>query len=286
MRRLVEPLNASLSAVSLVHLDSAADKPRQYWQERASGEIMGVLNLVNGWHALLRYKLGELLPEQHIRPFHVQELLEWLSVQLDLASPLHVEDNPVIESNRESLQEAMLLLYSAAFTLGPNVHLVVQSTNNGVWLRVRYATSGNTPCPNSLNALLDRLTGNWRLEDTAFELRTAADFVALSGSQLHFQGTEHFCEMAFFVYAAGKRPPEPARTPEVTVPPGLASSVEEELLNSVPTHRLDDLDDSTKPLQEIARQQELNQMIDSVVEDIFGSAASQNPEDTEPSHSD
>ncbi len=246
MRRLIEPLNAGLAAVSLVHLDSAADKPREYWQQRATGEVMGVLNLVNAWHALIRYKLGELLPHQHIRPFDVQELLDWLSSQLELVNPLHVGEKLILESSREALQEALLLLYSAAYTLGPNVHLIVQSTGNGVWFRVRYGRRGDQACASSLDDLINRLSGNWRLEDSAFELRLANDFVALSGSQLHLQGTEHFCEMAFFVYAVGQRPPEPRRMPQVTQPPPMAASAEDEILISV--SRRTAPDEETKPL--------------------------------------
>ena len=246
MRRVTEPLNAALAAISLVHLESAADRPRAYWQERATGEVLGVLNLVNAWHALIRYKLGELLPEQHNRPFQVQDLLDWVSHQLELSNPLRAEDNLVLEASQEALQEALLLLYSAVYTLGPNVHLVVQSMENGVWFRVRYARTGQA-CSNSLPELLDSLSGNWRLEDTAFELRTAADFIALSGSQLHLQGTERFCEMAFFVYAVGKRPPEPRLTREVAEPPPITTAPEDKILGSVIRSSEEDV---TRPLGE------------------------------------
>ncbi len=248
MRRVTEPLNAALAAISLVHLDSAADKPREYWQERSTGEVLGVLNLVNAWHALLRYKLGELLPEQHIRPFQVQDLLDWVSYQLELTNPLRAEKNLMVEASQESLQEALLLLYSAVYTLGPNVHLVVQNIDNGVWFRVRYARTGKG-CPASLDDLLEQLDGNWRLEDTAFELRTAADFITLSGSQLHLQGTEQFCEMAFFVYAVGKRPPEPLKRTEISEPPPITASAEEAILSSIAAIT----DDATKPLPPATR---------------------------------
>ncbi len=232
LRRVVEPLNAALAAISLLHLDSAADKPRAYWQERATNEVMGTLNLINAWHALIRFKLGELLPQQHIRPFYVQEMLDWLAYQLQLVNPLHAEKNLLIEANRESLQEALLLLYSAAYTLGPSVRLIVQNTTDGMWFRVRYAKVGPAPCNEDLDALIQRLSGNWRLEDTAFELRTAADFIALNGSQLHLQGSEQSCEMAFFVYTLGRRPANPLSTAQVTEPPALQTSDSEEILYS------------------------------------------------------
>lgn len=265
MSRMTEPLNAGLAAISLVHLEEAADKPRAYWQERASGEVLGVLGLVNAWHALIRYKLGELLPSQHIRPFAVQDLLDWLTYQLELVSPLRVEDNLTLESSKEAIQEALLMLYSAAYTLGPSVHLVVQSTSTGVWFRVRYGHSKNVAtCPNSLEDLLNQLSGNWRLENTSFEIRTAADFVALSGSQLHLQGSETFCEMAFFVYAIGQRPPEPLRARQVTQPPPIASSSTEELMLSLAANGADQVD--TRVLPGI----EVDHMIEATIQDVFG----------------
>jgi hypothetical protein len=272
MRRMTEPLNAGLAAISLIHMDTAADKPREYWQERATGEVLGVLNLVNAWHALIRYKLGELLPHQHIRPFNVQDLLDWLSYHLELVSPLQVEENLIIESSRECLQEALLMLYSAAYTLGPNVHLVVQSTAVGVWFRVRYArSSGEKPCPGNLDVLLERLNGNWRLEDTAFELKTAADFILLSGSQLHLQGTDNFCEMAFFVYAVGHRPPDPLKMPEVTQPPPIATDEAEELLIAYANSAKDA--DATQVLHDDALEADLEDLIDATLDDIFADDA-------------
>jgi hypothetical protein len=230
MRRITEPLNASLAAIGLVHLESAASRPREYWQNRATSEVLGVLNLTNAWHALIRYKLGELLPRQHIRPFDTRTLLDWLTVQLELSRPLRIEDTLLLESSPEALQEALLLLYSAACTLGPNVHLVVRSLSNGIWFRIRYGHTAGKDSPKNLDALLEQLRGNWRMEDTAFELRTAADFVALSGSKLHFQSTEYYCELIFFVYAAGKRPPEPLSGAEVNAPPPMADTTGADIL--------------------------------------------------------
>ncbi len=283
MRRIVEPLNAALAAVSLVHLESAADKPRSYWQERATGEVLGVLNLVNAWHALIRFKLGELLPQQHIQPFYVQDLLDWLTYHLQHGAPLRAEQNLAIEANRGSLQEALLLLNSAVYTLGPSVNLLVESTGNGVWFRVRYARLGK-PCHTSLESLLETLEGNWRLQDTAFELRTAADFIALNGSVLHLQGTEHFCEMAFFIYAVGKRPPEPLKTPQVTQPPPLEETGAEEILNAFVT--VSSGDDATRPLPESAAAQEQEQGARPAEDEPSSPQAAEDsaPADPDPDH--
>ncbi|MFC1961398.1 hypothetical protein ACFLYO_11900, partial [Chloroflexota bacterium] len=148
---------------------------------------------------------------------------------------------------------------------GPSVHLVVQSTGNGVWFRVRYGHSkAAATCPETIDELLEQLSGNWRLENTSFEIRTAADFVALSGSQLHLQGSETFCEMAFFVYAIGHRPPEPLQANQVTQPPPIASSTTEELLISLAAGAVADSD--TKPLPET----EVNNMIEATILDVFG----------------
>ena len=112
------------------------------------------------------------------------------------------------------------------------MRLIVQNTTDGMWFRVRYAKVGPAPCTDDLDALIQRLSGNWRLEDTAFELRTAADFIALNGSQLHLQGNQQFCEMAFFVYTLGRRPANPLKTAQVTEPPALQTSESEEILYS------------------------------------------------------
>ncbi|MBN2472630.1 MAG: hypothetical protein JXN59_18040 [Anaerolineae bacterium] len=264
MRRITEPLNASLSAVALVHLDSAANRPREYWQDRATREVLGVLNLVNAWHALIRFKQGELLPQQHIRPFNAQDLLDWLTTQLELSNPLRIKEDMMLESSKEALQEALLLLYSAAYTLGPNVHLLVKSLTNGVWFRVRYSHSGRGAAPLDLNDLLDQLKGNWRLEDTAFELRLAHDFITLSGGKLHFQSTESFCELAFFVYALGKRPPEPLKDEDVDAPPPITETRAEEIMLAISSKDQSDL------ITHRFSEQELTRMVDRTVLEVFG----------------
>lgn len=272
MRRMTEPLNASLAAIELLHLDSAADRPREYWQERASREVLGVLNLVNAWHALVRFKLGELLPQQHIRPFNAQDMLDWLSVQLELSSPLRIKTDIMLESSKEALQEALLMLYSAAYTLGPNVHLVVKRVSNGVWFRIRYARVGKNQCPDGLAHLMDALRGNWRLEDTAFELRLADDFITLSGSKLHFQGTEQFCELAFFVYGVGKRPAEPLNSVEVNAPPTVSESPEEDF----PLIVSQDAEPKDLDTQKFS-EEELAEMVDQTLEQVFGETAGITP---------
>lgn len=266
MRRMTEPLNASLSALGLIHLDSAADRPREYWQARATGEVLGVLNLVNAWHALIRFKLGELLPQQHIRPFSAQSMLDWLSIQLELSNPLRINTDVTLEASKEALQEALLLLYSAAYTLGPNVHLAVKSISNGMWFRIRYGKIGEQ-IPQDLDHLLETLTGNWRLEDTAFELRLANDFVTLSGSKLHFQGTAQFCELAFFVYAVGKRPPDPLTSAEVNAPPGVNDPQDDDFLLAVPEA------DAPEDLNtQMFSQEEIAHLVDQTLDRVFGDA--------------
>jgi len=272
MRRLIEPLNAGLAAISLVHLPTAAGKPRAYWQARATGEVLSVLNLINAWQALIRYKLGELLPRQHIRPFPAQELLDWLSLQLELVTPLRAEENLTLEANREALQEALLLLYSAAFTLGPNVHLLVQCLASGMWFRVRFNRTGDRPGPRSLADLLAPLSGNWRLEDTALELQLAADFLTLSGSRLHVQGTEHLTELAFFVYAQGRRPPDLLTEREISEPPPITIQDTEELLIAY-SRSAGGTGESTQPLPE----SEVERLVDETIMMVFGPDAGRAP---------
>ena len=204
---------------------------------------------------------------------------------MELSNPLRIKDNMMLESSKEALQEALLMLYSVAYTLGPNVHLVVKSLTNGVWFRIRYSHTGEA-APYSLNDLLERLKGNWRLEDTAFELRLANDFITLSGSKIHFQSTEHFCELAFFVYAVGKRPPDPLKGTDVNEPPPITETRAEEILLTLPGDEHNDL------ITHRFSEQELNRLVEKTVRRVFGDeagepvAASTPPEDIDPDNDD
>ena len=199
--RIGDSLNAAVSAIALSDMPEAQDKPPGFWKERASNKISNVLNLFTAWSYLIRYKMGETIPERALRPFRANALLGWLGGQLQLSSLPQIESNPLLGGNQQTLQEALLLLYSAAFTQGSGVRLSLEASKTGMWFRVQFTRS--KPLPADLDTLLTSFGEHWRDRDTAFELRTARDFVALNGSELIVNSYHNVGEFAFFVRGAG-----------------------------------------------------------------------------------
>lgn len=194
--RIADSLNAALSGIALSDMPEAQDKPPGYWQERATAKVSNVLNLFTAWSNLIRFKLDGTIPERALRPFPANALLAWLGSQLQLSPVPRLADDPTLVANQETLQEALLLLYSAAFTQGSGVRLEVGPASEGLWFRVRFAR--NTPIPPTFDALLASFGDHWRDQDTLFELATARDFVALNGLELVLNTSGEQCEFAFF----------------------------------------------------------------------------------------
>ncbi len=216
--RIAGSLNEALSGIALSDMPEAQDKPPGFWKDRATTKIAGVLNLFTAWSYLIRFKMGESLPERAIRPFQANTLLAWLGAQLQLDPPPQTESNPQLHANQETLQEALLLLYSVAFTQGAGVRLELEVSRLGMWFRVKF--SRTQPMPSTLDELLAGFGDHWRAQDTGFELATARDFVRLNGAELMLNSSSAHGEFMFFVRAAGapkkKTPPPPARA---QVPP-------------------------------------------------------------------
>ncbi len=215
--RIADSLNAALSAIALSDMPEAQDKPPGFWKGRATTKVSGVLNLYMAWSYLIRYKMGETIPERAVRPFRVNALLGWLASQLQLSPVPIIESNPLLQANQETIQEALLLLYSAAFTQGANVRLDVEPLQAGVWFRVKFSRRGDLP--ENLDALLATFKDHWRSQDTAFELLTARDFVRLNGYELVLNSVKNQGELVFFVREAGKIRVSPAAAP-VSTPTG------------------------------------------------------------------
>jgi hypothetical protein len=159
------------------------------------------------WSYLIRYKLGETIPDRAVRPFRINSLLAWLAGQLQLVPAPTVANDPLLHANQETLQEALLLLYSVAFTQGANVRLELESYAPGTWFRVRFTRP--TPLAPTLDAFLASFKTHWRAQDTLFELTTARDFVRLNGYELLLNSGNQFGEFAFFVRTAGTKPLRP-----------------------------------------------------------------------------
>ncbi|MBN1678999.1 MAG: hypothetical protein JW966_01820 [Anaerolineae bacterium] len=211
--RISDSLNAALTSIALSDMPEARDKPPGFWQKRASTRISNTLNLFTAWSYLIRYKIGEGIPERALRPFMVNSLLEWLSTQLQLPTTPTFSKDLLLRANQASLQEALMLLYSVAFTQGSGVRLDVETVDRGVWFRIRF--SRLTPLPSTLDELIASFGDHWRSKDAVFELTTARDFVRLNGSELLIHASEGHGEFAFFIRAAAVASPAPPAEPEV-----------------------------------------------------------------------
>ena len=200
-----EHLNAALAAISLLEPNEESKSEMEgFWQARAVEQVLNALNLHNAWSSLIRYKMGESLMPQQTRQFQANDLLRWLSRELQLDDTPQSPKDVTLSGNRETLQEALLLLRSCAQMLGPNVHLFAQNHEDGMWFRVRYDTL--KPPPPTVEDLIASLGRNWRARSTAFELARAKDFLAINGCELLYQiSKEGYCEMAFFIPAVGKK---------------------------------------------------------------------------------
>jgi hypothetical protein len=198
--RLTNQLNEALSGIALIDMPEAQDKPPGYWKERATTKIVNVLNLFTAWTWLARFKMGEPIPERAVRPFRTNDLLKWVSAQLQLYPVPVTTSNPLLRGNQETLQEALLLLHSVAYTQGSSVRLAFEATKLGTWLRIRFDRA--RPLPTSLDDLIASFGDHWRAKDTEFELKMARDFIQLNGCELTLIATASYGEFSFFVRAA------------------------------------------------------------------------------------
>lgn len=199
--RVADSLNAALSSIALSDMPEAQGRPPGFWKERAMIRVANVLNLVVAWSHLIRYKRGEPIPTQAQRTFRANALLTWLSGQLHITPPPLIEADPLLHGNQETLQEALLMLYSAAQALGTGVRLETEVTRLGTWFHVRFARPATLP--STLDALLASFREHWRDQSTRFELTIARDFVRMNGAELMLGTSGMQADLMFFVRAAG-----------------------------------------------------------------------------------
>ncbi|MBN1202068.1 MAG: hypothetical protein JXJ20_09450 [Anaerolineae bacterium] len=231
--RIADSLNAALSAIALSDMPEAQNEPPGFWKDRAAIKIANVLNLFMAWSYLIRFKLGETVPERAIRPFQVNTLLAWLASQIQLNEPPVIKSNPVLHANQETLQEALLLLYSAAFTQGTGVRLELNSISQGVWFRIQF--SRLKPLPVTLDDLIESFGDHWRANSTRFELVTARDFIMLNGSDLLLNSSDKRGEFAFFVKREGVRVTE---APIVSMTKSAEAADESQVTDSADTPQI------------------------------------------------
>ncbi|GAB4420093.1 MAG: hypothetical protein Kow00106_16530 [Anaerolineae bacterium] len=234
--RIADSLNAALSSIALSDMPEAQNRPPGFWKDRAQTKVANVLNLVIAWSHLIRYKRGDPIPAQAQRTFRANALLTWLSAQLHIAPPPLIEADPVLHGNQETLQEALLMLYSAAQALGTGVRLETEVTRLGTWFHVRFARPPSMP--STLDALLANFREHWRDQSTRFELTIARDFVRMNGAELMLGTSGMQADLMFFVRAAGA--PRPAALPPTpsavqTAPPGKTRPLDPAVVATSPS---------------------------------------------------
>lgn len=233
--RVADSLNAALSSIALSDMPEAQDRPPGFWKDRAITKVANVLNLVVAWSHLIRYKRGEPIPAQSQRIFRANALLTWLSAQLHIAPSLLIEANPLLHGNQETLQEALLMLYSAAQALGTGVRLETEVTRLGTWFHVRFARPATLP--STLDALLASFRDHWRDQSTRFELLVARDFVRMNGAELMLGTAGMQADLMFFVRAAGVVRPATVSPPHAvaqSAPPGKTRPLDPSVVSSPP----------------------------------------------------
>lgn len=214
--RISAPLNEALNALTLADLPENQVDP-QVWRDKAKAAIANVLSLYQAWSVLIQYKNGQTLPPNTNRPFTLQAILDWLTVQLELVPPARAKENITLEGVQACIQEAILLLHSVGATQGSAVHVGIELANNGAWFKVRF--SRHIPLPETIDQLLNQFTSHWRSQDAAFELKMALDLIRINHSriELHWDKEEKIGEFAFFIYKSGvnrQLPPGIPATPE------------------------------------------------------------------------
>jgi len=216
-RRVGDSLNAALNALRLAEMPESKLDP-QIWRDRAKAAIANVLNLHQAWGALYQFKTGMQLPPNSIRPFQVQALLDWMTVQMELMPPPQAKQDITIIGNQASIQEALLLLYSVGATQGTSVHLNLELTDNGGWFRVRFIRP--SPMPNTLNEVIKSFGESWRSQDAAFELQIAGYFIEMNGGKIavNWDKDQKLGEFSFFVYKAGA---DQRKAPDITTSPDV-----------------------------------------------------------------
>ena len=219
-RRLVEHLNAAIGAVNLIDTPEAGAKPAEFWKAHAIRHIMRAQHLYEAWSMLIRYKSGQRVTNG--RQFRAGDLLEWLASETFQTYVPHSDHDRVLAGNRETLQEALLLLHSAAYSLGPHVRLLTEFKDRSFWFRVRFQQSKVKW--QTLDELLEQLGDDWRTANAGFELHRAQDFLEMNGCTLSLMLHENVAELAFSVTVVGAGVQHEAMTSAQTDDDTIASA--------------------------------------------------------------
>lgn len=217
-RRTVDGLNAALTALDVATMPDKSGMPPEWWHARSRDKVEAVLNLAMAWSWLIQYKVGIELTQQVIRPFALQEMLDWLTTNLQLRPPLYYDKPLRLLGNKQCIQEAILLLHSVAGTLG-RVSLKITPQDDSVLVVILVSRlKAQAPIAN-IETLLSALGDHWRERSIAFELRTALDFLNMNNLQIHTADDGQLLRMHFAIpvqQAQSTRTTSPATSPNGT----------------------------------------------------------------------
>lgn len=197
--RLVRPLNGALTSLEKV---TTADSSLEWWRNRATSQVSTAINLINAWSWLVQYKASGEIPERSIQSFPIQNLADWLTMQLQLIPPLIIQKNFLIRANQPTLQEAILLLHSAAASQGTETKLILDTGLEGVTFRVCFKRLRQDKPLTTLEEMLNSLGKHWRGDVITFELKIAREFLLMNSSLLHLQDDG---EQVAFVFIVPRR---------------------------------------------------------------------------------
>lgn len=204
--RVADSLNAALSAMTIAEMPDPSGQSPQWWYDRAKAKVESVLNLTMSWSWLIQYKSGTNLTEKAIRPFRLQALLDWLSVNLQLIPPLKTQHNVYLQANQQILQETLLLLHSVATTQGSGVSIYLDHLPNAVRFRIQFSRLRAVTTPYvSVDAFLEAQSTHWRQQVISFELRTARDFLKMNQIELSINDNGRSAAFVFTVVQPGRQ---------------------------------------------------------------------------------
>lgn len=198
--RLVSPLNGALSAIEKAAPTTEAD----WWRNRATSQVANAINLVNAWSWLIQYKAQGQVPERSIQSFPIQNLADWLTMQLQLVPPLLIAKNFLIRANQPALQEALYLLYDVAASQGTTTKLILDTGSNGVLFRIRFTRLREAKPFASLEEMETSLGQHWRGRIITFELRMAREFLRMNASELQLRDNGSKVEFVFVIQRRSK----------------------------------------------------------------------------------
>lgn len=203
-RRTVDGLNAALSALDVAAMPDKSSLPAEWWYARSRDKVEAVLNLSMAWSWLIQFKVGIELTQQVIRPFDLQEMLDWLTTNLQLRPALYYDKKLMLLGNKQSIQEAILMLHSVGGTLG-RVRLKITPAEDKTVVAIMVSRLREQKPFGAVKEILGELGEHWRERTIAFELQTALDFLNMNKLALDLKDDGSTLQFSFTIPVANSK---------------------------------------------------------------------------------